>query len=134
VTSDSLLDRVLNADVAMLERLGLSLAEASEDHVIIHGDPHPDLQNSFDIVHGSHAFAALDTAAAYALAARGIHAATIGSHVTFSRPVSAGAEVVATARVVTAGRTLATVRAELTVDGRIAALGTFEFKVRSVAD
>jgi len=129
-----LLDEIEAADRAMLAHLGLAVRRASEEEVVLHGDPHPDLQNSFDIVHGSHAFAALDTAAAYALAARGIHAATIGSHITFSRPVSSGAEVVATARVVTAGRTLATVRAELTADGRLAALGTFEFKVRSIAD
>lgn len=126
-----LLDEVLAADAAMLERLGLSLRASSEAGVVIRGEPHPDLHNSFDIVHGSHAFAAMDTAAAYALAARGIHAATIASHVTFSRPVSTGVEVIATGTVVTAGRTLANVRTELTAGGKLAALGTFQFSVRS---
>ena len=130
MTHHPLLDRVLEADIAMLDHLGLSVRESSEDGVVIHGDPHPEMNNSFGVVHGSHAFAAMDTAAAYALAARGIHAATIGSHVAFTRPVSACTEIVATGTVITAGRTLATVRTELTVDGKIAALGTFEFSVR----
>lgn len=129
-----LLDEVLRADVAMLDWLGLAVLQSSEERVVMKGDPHPDLHNSFDIVHGSHAFAAMDTAAAYALAARGIHAATIGSHVSFSRPVLAGAAVVAIGTVITAGRTLATVRTELTVDGKLAALGTFQFAVRARPD
>lgn len=129
--TDSLLDRVLAADVAMLDHLGIEVIDADGERVVLRGRPHEDLHNSFDIVHGSHAFALMDTAAAYALAARDIHAATIGSHVTFARPVVADAEIVTTARVMTAGRTLATVRAEVTVDGRRAALATFQFAVRS---
>ena len=128
--NDSLLERVLAADEEMLERLGIELVSATEERVTLRGRPHPDLHNSFGIVHGSHAFALMDTAAAYALAVREIHAATIGSHISLTRPVTTDVEVMAHAQVMTAGRTLATVRAELTVDGKLAALATFQFAVR----
>ncbi len=128
--SNSLLERVLAADGVMLERLGIELVSATKEGVTLRGRPHSDLHNSFGIVHGSHAFALMDTAAAYALAAREIHAATIGSHMTLARPVTADVEVMAHAQVMTAGRTLATVRAEVTVDKKLAGLATFQFAVR----
>lgn len=124
-----LLEHVLQDDVDLLERLGIEVVDHGPEQVVVRGRPHLALTNSHDVVHGSHAFALMDTAAAYALAARGVHAATIGSHLTLSRPVIVGAEILATARVITAGRTLASAKAELTVDGRPAAFGTFQFAV-----
>jgi len=127
---DPLLERVMAADAEMLGHLGIEVTEASADLVVLRGNPNRALRNSFDVVHGSHVFALMDTAAAYALASRGIHAATIGAHVTFSRPVVAGSDIMATATVMTAGRTLATVRGDVKADGRIASVATFQFAVR----
>jgi uncharacterized protein (TIGR00369 family) len=128
--TDRLIDRVLAADTALLDHFGCDVVEVSVEKAVLSGAPSPALANSVGVVHGSYAFALMDTAAAYALAAREIHAVTVGSHVSYARPVAVGAEIEAEARVQTAGRTLATVRSELTVDGGIAAIGTFEFVVR----
>ena len=128
--SGSLIERVIAADAAMLAHLGFDVTHVSSDRVAITGVPPVDLANSFGVVHGAFAFSLMDTAAANALAAREIHAVTIGSHCSFTGAVTRAADILAEARVQTTGRTLATVRAELTVDGKIASIGTFEFLVR----
>ncbi|MDH4117205.1 MAG: PaaI family thioesterase [Acidimicrobiia bacterium] len=125
----SLLEKVMHADREFLDAFGIDVVEVAPGHVALRGRPSPALVNSAGVVHGSYAFALLDTAAAYALAARDVHAVTIGTHVVFSRPVAPEASIMATADVVTAGRTLATVRAALSADDRVAALATLQFKV-----
>jgi uncharacterized protein (TIGR00369 family) len=127
--SDPLLDRVLAADRDLITHLGIEVVEVGAGSVTLAGRPSPALVNSAGVVHGSYAFALIDTAAAYALAAGGIHAVTIGSHVTFSRPVPVQAEIRARARVEAAGRRLAHLRGEVIADGRTAVLATLQFMV-----
>lgn len=125
----TLLERVLAADADLIAHFGIEVVSVDSDAATLRGRPSPALVNSAGLVHGSYGFALLDTAAAYALAARDIHAVTIGSHVTFSRPVRSAADIVATVTVHTAGRSLANLHGELTADGRTAMLATLQFAV-----
>jgi uncharacterized protein (TIGR00369 family) len=125
----NLLERVLAADVDLIAHFGIEVVSVDAEIAMLRGRPNSGLVNSAGLVHGSYGFALLDTAAAYALAARDIHAVTIGSHVTFSRPVGVGAEILASVVVETAGRTLANLRGTLTADGKTAMLATLQFAV-----
>lgn len=125
----TLLERVLAADVELIAHFGIEVVSVDGEAATLTGRPSSALVNSAGQVHGSYGFALLDTAAAYALAARDIHAVTIGSHVTFSRPIRADSDILATVAVKTAGRTLANLRGTLTADGRTAMLATLQFAV-----
>jgi uncharacterized protein (TIGR00369 family) len=125
----TLLERVLAADSDLIAHFGIEVVSVDGEAATLRGHPTPALVNSAGLVHGSYGFALLDTAAAYALAARDIHGVTIGSHLTFSRPISAGADILATVAVRTAGRTLANLRGTLTADGKTAMLATLQFAV-----
>ncbi len=125
----TLLERVLAADVDLIAHFGIEVVSVDAAAATLRGRPGPALVNSAGLVHGSYGFALLDTAAAYALAARDIHAVTIGSHLTFSRPIGVDAEILASVVVETAGRTLANLRGTLTADGKTAMLSTLQFAV-----
>jgi uncharacterized protein (TIGR00369 family) len=116
-----LLAEVLTTDTALLATFGIELVAAGDGSVVLAATPPADLVNSHGIVHGALVFALADPAAAYALATREVHPVTIGSSVT------ADSRVTAVAEVVTLGRSLATVRVEMTAEGRIAAHGTIQF-------
>lgn len=127
----TLLERVLAADAELMAHFGIEVVSIDTAAATLRGRPAPALVNSAGLVHGSYGFALLDTASAYALAAREVHAVTIGSHVTFSRPITADADIRASVLVETAGRTLANLRGAITADGRTAMLATLQFAVVS---
>ncbi len=122
-----LLRKVIAADEALLATFGMALDDVGENSIAVTAVPPDSLVNSLGVAHGSLLFTVADTAAAYALANRGLRGATIGSSMSFSRPARAGIPVRAEAIISTQGRTLATVQSTVTSAGRTVALGTFQF-------
>ncbi|HSF85792.1 MAG TPA: hotdog domain-containing protein [Acidimicrobiia bacterium] len=122
-----LLAEVIAADAALLDTFGITVVAADEQRVVLEAIPPAALVNSLGVAHGALLFSVADTAAAYALASRGARGATIGSSMTYARPAKSGVPVVAAARVVTQGRTLATVRATITSEGKTVGHGMFQF-------
>lgn len=124
-----LLAEILAADQAMLAHFGAEFVEAGDGRAVIRANPRPELVDSLGVAHGSLAFTLADTAAAYAMSSRGLHAATVNSNIAFTGPVTEGAELVASAEITTAGRTLATVTSTVTTEGRVVAHATFQFYI-----
>ena len=124
-----LVDEVITADLALLDTFGLVVSEVGEERCVIAATARPELVNSTGVVHGGLAFMLADTASAYALAARDVHALTIGSHLAFTRPARSGEEIRAEAIVETVGRRVATVSVRVTSWDRLLAHGTFQFAV-----
>jgi acyl-CoA thioesterase len=127
----TLLEQVLAADEALLELFRIEVVESTDERTVLRTVPRPELVNSVGVAHGSLAFTLADTAAAYAMVSRGLHAVTISANVSFTGPARAGSEVLAEARVESAGKQLGTVTARVTSGERLVAHGTFQFFILS---
>jgi acyl-CoA thioesterase len=128
VTS-TLIDVVVAADDELLAHLGIRVASLEDGRCVLESTARSHAVNSAGVVHGSHLFALADTAAAYAIATRGIHAVTIGSSLAFTRPAKAGDEITAEATVETVGNSFATASAQVKSWDRVVAHGVFSFAV-----
>ncbi|MDH3500474.1 MAG: PaaI family thioesterase [Acidimicrobiia bacterium] len=124
-----LLAEVLAADADMLTHFGIEFVEAGEGTAVLRASPRREFVNSLGLAHGSLAFTLADTAAAYAMSSRGLHAATVNANVAFTGPIREGEEALARAEITTAGRTLATVTSTVTSDGKVAGHATFQFYI-----
>ncbi len=124
-----LLAEVLAADETMLAHFGMEFVEAGDGRAVIRAHPRPEFVNSLGIAHGSLAFTLADTAAAYAMSSRGLHAATVNGNMAFTGPINEGVEAVATAEITSAGRTLATVTSTVTCEDRVVGHATFQFYI-----
>ena len=122
-----LLVDVLAADAEMLAHFGMEFVEAGDGTATLRAVPRREFVNSLSVAHGSLAFTLADTAAAYAMSSRGLHAATVNANIAFTGPIKEGVEAMAVAGITTAGRTLATVTSTLTSSERVVGHATFQF-------
>lgn len=87
--------------------------------------------NGAGFVHGSVAYALMDSASAYACASKGVRGLTINGTVTYVRGSQAEAELVATAKVLNQSRRVMSLGAEVTnAQGELLAHGSFLFQLR----
>ena len=77
--TSTLLERVIAQDAALLELYRITVLESGEGTCTLQASPRPELVNSAGVTHGSLAFPLADTAAAYAMASRDLHAVTINA-------------------------------------------------------
>jgi acyl-CoA thioesterase len=124
-----LLDEVLAADADLLQLFGLSLVSATAEGVTLAATPVDAMVNALGVAHGSFLFTLADTAAAYAMAARGFLGPTINANVSFTGPIRAGATATALAQITTASRSLATVTSTVTSVGDVVGHGVFQFYI-----
>lgn len=125
----TLIDEVIERDVSLLEYYGIDVVSHGDGACRLSAVPKSEIVNSLGFAHGSLAFTLADTAAAYAMASAGLHGATINAGLAFTKPMKAGVEAIADAAIETSGKTLATIRATVTSDGKIVAHGTLQFYV-----
>lgn len=123
----ALLEQVLEADQALLDLFRIEVVESNAERTVLQAVVREELTNSAGVAHGSLAFTLADTAAAYAMVSRGLHAVTINAAVSFTGPARAGSDVTAVARVESAGRRLGTVTVRVISGERMVAHGTFQF-------
>ena len=128
-TERSLLDRVVEHDAALLELYRIRVVEASEGGCTLEATPRAELVNSAGVTHGSLAFTIADTAAAYAMASRDLHAVTINAAMSYTAPARHDEVLTAHASIRTAGRRLAAVQADVYSADRLVAHGTFQFSI-----
>lgn len=124
-----LLDRVIAQDAALLDLYRITVVEAGNGSCVLTSTPRPELVNSAGVTHGSLAFTLADTAAAYAMASRGLHAVTINAAISYTGPAKSGDVLVAMAAIKTAGRRLAAVQAQVSSGDRLVAHGTYQFSI-----
>ena len=128
---DTLLERVIAHDVALLELYRITVSESGDGSCTLSATPRPELVNSAGVTHGSLAFTLADTAAAYAMASRNLHAVTINAAISYTGPAKQDEILTASAEIRTAGRRLAAVQAEVRSGERLVAHGTFQFSILS---
>lgn len=125
----SLLDRVIAHDAALLDLYRIDVVEAGNGVSKLSATPRAELVNSAGVTHGSLAFTLADTAAAYAMASRDLHAVTINAAMSYTAPARSDETLTARAEIRTAGRRLAAVQAEVHSADRMVAHGTFQFSI-----
>jgi uncharacterized protein (TIGR00369 family) len=125
----TLLERVIAQDAALLELYRITVAESGDGTCTLQSTPRAELVNSAGVTHGSLAFTLADTAAAYAMASRDLHAVTINAAISYTGPAKQDETLTAHATIKTAGRRLAAVQAEVLSGDRVVAHGTFQFSV-----
>jgi uncharacterized protein (TIGR00369 family) len=124
-----LLEDVITQDASLLELYRITVVDSGDGTCSLSATPRPELVNSAGVTHGSLAFTLADTAAAYAMASRNLHAVTINAAMSYTGPARQGETLTAHAAIVTAGRRLAAVQAEVHSAERIVAHGTFQFSI-----
>jgi len=129
-TETTLLEQVIAHDAALLELYRIAVVDYGDGTSTLSATPRPELVNSAGVTHGSLAFTLADTAAAYAMAARGLHAVTINAAISYTDPARPDEQLTARASIRTAGRRLAAVQAEVHSAARLVAHGTFQFTIR----
>ncbi|HEX8068362.1 MAG TPA: PaaI family thioesterase [Pyrinomonadaceae bacterium] len=129
--------RAAFAAVAYARLLGFELDEVVRGAAAVAVALRPELTRMSAIMHGGALASLADTATAFAvlsLLAPGEQTVTVDLTLHFLRPVTAG-RVAARARVLRAGRTLATVRADLTDEtGALVATALTTYAIRRAAD
>jgi uncharacterized protein (TIGR00369 family) len=125
----TLLERVVAQDAALLELYRITLVESGDGSCTLQGTPRAELVNSAGVTHGSLAFTLADTAAAYAMASRDLHAVTINAAISYTAAARRDEMLTAHAAIKTAGRRLAAVQAEVHSADRLVAHGTFQFSI-----
>jgi acyl-CoA thioesterase len=126
----TLLDRVVAQDTSLLQLYRITIADSGDGTCTLQATPRAELVNSAGVTHGSLAFTLADTAAAYAMASRGLHAVTINAAISYTAPARQDELLTAHAAIRTAGRRLAAVQAEVHSADRLVAHGTFQFSIR----
>jgi uncharacterized protein (TIGR00369 family) len=125
--------RAAFAQVAYARLLGLELVEVARGTALFSLTVRPELTRMEGIMHGGALASLLDTASAFAvlsLLAPAEQTVTVDLTLHFLRPVSAG-EVKARARVLRAGRRLATVAVEATDEaGELVATALTTYAIR----
>jgi uncharacterized protein (TIGR00369 family) len=125
----TLLERVIAHDTALLELYRITVIDSGDGSCTLEATPRPELVNSAGVTHGSLAFTLADTAAAYAMASRDLHAVTINAAISYTGPAKQDEVLTAHASIKTAGRRLAAVQAEVHSADRVVAHGTFQFSI-----
>jgi acyl-CoA thioesterase len=125
----TLLERVIAQDSALLELYRITVVDSGDGACTLSATPRPELVNSAGVTHGSLAFTLADTAAAYAMASRGLYALTINAAISYAGPARQEEILTARASIKTAGRRLAAVQAEVHSATRLVAHGTFQFSI-----
>ncbi len=124
-----LLDQVIAHDAALHDLYKMSVVAAGDGTCTLAATPRKELVNSVGVTHGSLAFTLADTAAAYAMASRELHAVTINAAISYTGPARQDETLTAHAEIKTAGRRLAAVQAEVLSADRLVAHGTFQFSI-----
>ena len=124
-----LLDQVIAHDSALLDLYRIRVVETGDGECTLAATPRAELVNSVGVTHGSLAFTLADTAAAYAMASRELHAVTINAAISYTGPARQDETLTAHARIKSAGRRLAVVQAEVLSADRVVAHGTFQFSI-----
>ena len=128
----TLLERIVAQDAALLELYRITVVASGDGSCTLGATPRPELVNSVGVTHGSLAFTLADTAAAYAMASRDLHAVTINAAISYTGPAKQDEILTAHATIKTAGRRLAAVQAEVMSGDRLVAHGTFQFSILQV--
>ena len=126
---DDLLERVIAHDAALLDLYRMAVVETGDGYCALSATPREELVNSAGVTHGSLAFTLADTAAAYAMASRGLHAVTINAAMSYTAPARSDEILSVRAEIRTSGRRLAAVQAEVHSGERMVAHGTFQFSI-----
>jgi uncharacterized protein (TIGR00369 family) len=125
----SLLERVIAHDASLLDLYRIEVVQTGDGACTLSATPRAELVNSAGVTHGSLAFTLADTAAAYAMASRELHAVTINAAMSYTAPARSDETLTARAEIRTAGRRLAAVQAEVHSGDRMVAHGTFQFSI-----
>ncbi len=100
---ETIVQRMMAADAAILDRLGIRLVSVEAGSVSLAMTVDDTMINSQGYCHGGYLYTLADTAAAYAAATVGGAPGTVDAAISYLRPVRRAAVVVADARVVKAG-------------------------------
>ena len=100
---DAIVRKMMAADAAILDRLGIRLVSVMEGAVSLAMTIDDTMINSQDCCHGGYLYTLADTAAAYAAATIGGAPGTVDATIAYLRPVPEGSTVSATATVIRAG-------------------------------
>ena len=105
------------ADEPFADLLGLEVVEVGSGAAAVRGTVGPEHLNAHGIGHGGFVFALADHALAMASNSHGPAAVALVATIHFTRRVQAGETLVATAREVSLGRSVATYEVTVATDG-----------------
>lgn len=119
--------KALAADLRLFEQHGMTLESAADGGAVIRARATDDMLNARGLVHGGLAFVMADTACAYALRSAGPPGVTQNASISYLSGARAGMELKAAARIVKAGRRVASLHAEVRTGDSLIAHGIFNF-------
>lgn len=122
---------LIDSDKSVQEHFSIQVHHAANGECRLSANVDRGWLNGAGFVHGSVAYALMDSASAYACASKGVRGLTINGTVTYVRGSQAEAELVATAKVLNQSRRVMSLGAEVTnAQGELLAHGSFLFQLR----
>lgn len=117
-----------NANSPHCQRLGIRIEKIALGWAVVSKTITPEDLNPVERVHGGIYFSMADTACGSAVASHGTAAVTVGAHYNFFRSAEVGDLLIAEAREIKSGQTIAVVDVQITdQDGLLLGNGSFTF-------
>jgi uncharacterized protein (TIGR00369 family) len=121
---------LIQSDLSVQERFGISVHTAAQGECWLSATIDEGWLNGAGFLHGSVAYALMDSASAYACASQGVRGVTTNGNITYVKGANAGAELFASAEVVSQSRRVMSLKAEvMDHQGQLLAHGTFLFQL-----
>lgn len=122
--------QLIHSDFSVQERFGISVHGAAEGKCRLSAMIDEGWLNGAGFLHGSVAFALMDSACAYACASCDVRGVTTNGNITYVKGAKVGAELFASAEVVSQSRRVMSLKAEvMDYQGQMLAHGTFLFQL-----
>ncbi|NCF44041.1 MAG: hotdog fold thioesterase [Proteobacteria bacterium] len=122
---------LIDSDKSVREYFAIQVLQAADGECRLSANVQQGWLNGAGFVHGSVAYALMDSASAYACASKGVRGLTINGTVTYVRGSQAEEELFATAKVLSQSRRVMSLSAEVAnAQGQLLAHGSFLFQLR----
>ena len=121
---------LIDLDRSVRERFALEVHHASRGECRLSATIDKGWLNGAGFLHGSVAYALMDSASAYACASRGVRGVTTNGNITYVKGAKARTELFASAQVVSQSRRVMSLKAEvMDHQGQLLAHGVFLFQL-----
>ena len=122
---------LIGLDRSVRERFALKVHHAAQGECRLSATIDEGWLNGAGFLHGSVAYALMDSASAYACASQGVRGVTTNGNITYVKGGNAGAKLFASAEVVSQSRRVMSLKGEvMDHQGQLLAHGTFLFQLQ----
>ncbi len=121
---------LIRSDLSVRQRLGITVLSAQDGECQLSAKIDEGWLNGAGFIHGSVAYALMDSASAYACASKGVHGVTTNGNITYVKGARAETTLVARSQVVSQSRSVMSLTATVHDTGeKLLAHGNFLFQL-----